>query len=374
MASTKRKSKQPFKIINFNKAYKPPINKYKLSRGWVEWGEKNDYPMRSFEMYNYTGSSTNKAIINKKVALSVGKGFEEIEDPELKKFVHAVKLEQQTKQATLDYEVLNAIPYEIIWNKLGDKIVSIKHIPIHKLRRGIETDDIPFPHWYFSNDWNQIRKEEFKPTPIREWNPHIKSGKQIYVFQQYNPVMDVYPVEGYSNAMNWIEIDYEISRFHINQLKQGYHPSFILNFANGIPSDEEMELFNDKFEQEFQGTENAGQYFLTFSEGKDSAPTLEPILLSDSDDRFEMLMEQGEVQIARGHEIPPQMVILTPGKLASTDERMELLEEFQMSYITPRQQNHESVLNEILKAGGYTEELKFKKYIDEKKIKQLENE
>ena len=135
-----------------------------------------------------------------------------------------------------------------------------------------------------------------------------------------------------------------------------------------------MELFNDKFEQEFQGTENAGQYFLTFSEGKDSAPTLEPILLSDSDDRFEMLMEQGEVQIARGHEIPPQMVILTPGKLASTDERMELLEEFQMSYITPRQQNHESVLNEILKAGGYTEELKFKKYIDEKKIKQLENE
>ena len=75
-----------------------------------------------------------------------------------------------------------------------------------------------------------------------------------------------------------------------------------------------------------------------------------------------MLIEQSEIQIARGHEIPPQMVVLTPGKLSSTDERMELLKEFQLTYITPRQRNIEGVLNEILSASGYTEELQLSEY------------
>ena len=302
-----------------------------------------------------------------------GKGFEEITDPSLKKFVDNAKLVKQSKQAALDYEVINGFAYETIWNNEGTEIVSIKHIPIHKLRRGIECEEIPYPHWFFSNDWSQTRKEEFKPTPIREWNHLWKQGKQIYVYIQYNPLMNVYPIESYSNAMNWVQMDYEISKFHINQLKQGYHPSFILNFATDIPTNEEMEEFHYRFEQEFKGTENAGHAFLTWSEGREQAPELTPIVLNDSDDRFAMLIEQSEIQIARGHEIPPQMVVLTPGKLSATDERMELMEEFQQAYITPRQENHEEVLNEILAFNGYTEKLKFKEYktvekVDEKII------
>lgn len=377
MAKIRKESKTPLKILSFNQAYKPPVNKYKPTKGFVEWGDKNDYPNRTFEMYNYTGSSTSKSIINKKVALSVGKGFQEITDPALQEFVDKAKLVRQSKQAALDYEVINAIPYEIIWDNAGEKIASIKHMPIHKLRRGIETEEIPYPHWLFSNDWSQYRKEEFRPVPIREWNPHIKQGKQILVYQEYNPLMDVYPVESYSNAMNWIEMDYEISKFHINQLKQGYHPSFILNFANGIPTDEEMEEFYERFESEFQGTDNAGNYLLTWSKGKEEAPELTPIVLDSSDDRFAMLREQSKEEISTAHEIPLPMIIQTPGKLSSTDERMELLKEFQATYITPRQESHEEVLNEILKAGGFTEKLKFKEYAMEEKTdetKTLENE
>jgi len=358
----KKNNTIPFRVINFNEAYTPPVNKYKPSKGWIEWGEKNNYPNKTFEMYNYTGSSTSKSIINKKVALSTGKGFQDIQDESLQMFVDKTKLVKETKKADLDYEIINGFAFEVIWSLDGTTITSIKHIPIHKLRRGIECDEVPYPHFYFSHDWENSRKAEFKPVPIREWNPFIKQGKQIYVYYEYNPFYDIYPVESYSNCMNWIEMDYEISVFHINQLKQGYHPSFILNFATGIPEPEEMDEYYSDFEDRYKGTQNAGNYFLSFSEGKDNAPELTPVVLNDSDDRFNMLIEQSEIQIARGHEIPPQMVVLTPGKLSGTDERMELLKEFQLSYITPRQENIEGVLNEILKYGGYDEELKLNEY------------
>jgi hypothetical protein len=358
----KNKNKMPLRVINFNEAYEPPVNKYNVGKGFVEWGDKNNYPNKTFEMYNYTGSSTSKSIINKKNSLITGQGFQPIKDQRLKDFVDKMKLEQTTSRIGLDYEIINGYAIEVIWSKDGTTIASMKHIPIHKLRRGIETEEIPYPHFLFSHDWEQARKNEFRPSPIREWNPFVKQGKQIYVYYEYNPFVDVYPVESYSNCMNWIELDYEVSKFHINQLKQGYHPSFIFNFATGIPTEEEMDDFNRDFEARFKGTDNAGNFFLTFSEGTEQAPQLTPIQLNDSDDRFAMLIEQSEIQIARGHEIPPQMVVLTPGKLSSTDERMELLKEFQLTYITPRQRNIEGVLNEILSASGYTEKLKLSEY------------
>jgi hypothetical protein len=59
-----------------------------------------------------------------------------------------------------------------------------------------------------------------------------------------------------------------------------------------------------------------------------------------------------------GAEIPPQLVVLTPGKLGSSDEREELQKEFQQSYIQPRQNVIEEVFNEVL----YTDEMVLKDY------------
>jgi hypothetical protein len=80
--------------------------------------------------------------------------------------------------------------------------------------------------------------------------------------------------------------------------------------------------------------------------------------LNDSDDRFILLQEVIERNIVMGAEIPPQLVVLTPGKLGSSDEREELQKEFQQSYIQPRQNVIEEVFNEIL----YTDEMVLKDY------------
>jgi hypothetical protein len=341
--------KKFLKIFNFNQAYVAPTYTYNKKLSFIEWGKENKYPQYLLDLYNNYGASLHKNIINKKTKLISGQGFEPIIDPSLASFVDKNKLEREVKKATLDYELFNGFALEVIWNNEGSKITSINHIPFHKLRIGIQTDEIKFPYVWFSNDWNQIKKEEYTPELIRMFNPFLKQGKQIYFYTEYNPSADgLYPIVGYSTSMNWIELGYEISRFHLNQAKQGYAPSFLLNFSTGIPSEEEQDVFFKEFKKNFAGTENAGKIILTYSDGTDQKPELIPIQLNDSDDRFILLMEQVDYSIVSGAEIPPQMVILTPGKLGSTEERAALSAEFQKDYISPRQTQMEEVLNEIL--------------------------
>lgn len=354
--------KRMFKIINFNEAYQAPVIKINNKRGIVEFGKDNMFPQFLLDLYNHQGSPINKAIINKKAKMIAGNGFQDILDPRLKEFVKKHKLERVIKRAELDYEIYNGFALEIIYDREGVNITSIKHMPFHKIRVGVKTEDIPFEHYWISTDWSQYRKQEYAPVWIRPFNSIVKEGRQLYYYVEYNPEAEYYPVPYYSTTINWIEMDFQIGTFHLNQIKQGYSPSFILNFATGIPLVEEQEEFYRDFKKNYSGAENSGKIILTYSDGIDGKPELTPIQLNDSDDRFIMLKEQVTENIVLGHEVPQQLFLATPGKLGSTEERAELLEEFQDTYVTPRQENLEEVLNEILGTMGFTEPLKLKEY------------
>jgi hypothetical protein len=160
-------------------------------------------------------------------------------------------------------------------------------------------------------------------------------------------------------------LDYEISKYHLNQIKQGFQPSFVLSINSGVPSLEEQEAFYKEFSKSFSGTENGGRILITYSDSKEEAPTLEAVQLNDGDQRFVMLQDMVERNIVQTHAIPPQLIILTPGKLGSTQERNELLSEFQSFYISSKQQEIEYEFNNLLKTIGFTEELSLKTYADE---------
>jgi len=337
-------TKKIFKVINFNEAYEPPKITVNNKRGLVEYGKDNMFPQFLLNIYNNEGSPVNKSIINKKVKMIAGNGFQDILDPRLAEFVKKNKLEKHIKRASLDYEIYNGFCLEVIWNREGTDIASLRHIPFQKVRVGIKNEDLPFEHLWVCTDWSQYRKEDYAPQWVRPFNTMIKEGRQLYYYVEYNPESEYYPIPYYSNTLNWIQMDYEVSKYHLNQLKQGYSPSFILNFSTGIPSPEEQDDFARAFKKEYGGTDNSGKIILTYSEGQDGVPVLTAIQPNDSDKRFIMLKEQITENIILGHEVPQQIFLATPGKLGSTEERTELLEEFADTYITPRQENIEEVL------------------------------
>ena len=74
-------------------------------------------------------------------------------------------------------------------------------------------------------------------------------------------------------------------------------------------------------------------------------------------------MGKVESDIVKGSHIPPQMLILTAGKLDGTSDRDALMREFIESYITPRQKVMERHLNKLLSYAGFTEKVKIKKVL-----------
>lgn len=354
------------KIFSFNESYIPPVYS-PIKKGeykYLSFGKDNLYPYYILSLYNAKGASIHKAIINKKSRLTTGFGMKPVIDERLKRWVKENKIEQLFKYIGKDFELYNGFCIEVVWSNDGSTC-QLNYIPLHTIRLGLkETEDEDDYYWY-SADWTQIKREEYKPEYIKKYNPEDRQGKQLLYYIEPNPAFQhLYPVPNYSNCMNYIELSYEISVFHLNQIKQSYTPSMMINFSTGIPTPDEMNETYREFERNFKGSANSGKVFLTYSEGREQAPEILPINLNDSDERFVLLAEQIISEITQGHEMPQQLVSFIPGKLGSTDERAALMSELQVYYTTPRQEQLEYVINEIIGELGYTEKLKLKQYTD----------
>jgi len=354
------------KIFNFNESYVPPqytpVKKGEYK--YLSFGKDNLYPYYILSLYNAKGASIHKAIINKKSRLTTGFGMKPVIDERLKLWLKENKIEQLFKYIGKDFELYNGFCIEVVWSNDGSTC-KLNYIPLHSIRIGLKEEENDEDYYWYSADWTQIKREEYKPEYIKKYNPEDRNGRQLLYYIEPNPAFQhLYPVPNYSNCMNYIELSYEISVFHLNQIKQSYTPSMLINFSTGIPTPDEMNETYREFERNFKGSQNSGKVFLTYSEGRDTAPEILPINLNDSDERFIMLAEQIITEITQGHEMPQQIVSFVPGKLGSTEERAALMAETQTYYTTPRQEQLEYVINEIIEVLGYTEKVKLKQYSD----------
>ena len=364
MENNEEEVRIPLKVFNFNEAYQPPIYKFEKKGDFhfLSFGADNKYPLLLLELFNNFGSPLHKAIINKKVKMSVGFGYKPLQDPELKQWAEKNRLEKKLLYISQSFEIYNGFCIEVIWDKGGESF-DINYLPLHTIRIGLkENEDEPNYYWY-SEDWNNIKKPEYEPVYIREFDPTDRTGRQLLYYIEPNPALtDLYPIPNYSTAINYVDLDYQIGVFHLNQVRQGFAPSFILNFATGIPTQDEQNLFYREFQRNYKGAGGAGKILLTYSDGSDQKPELIPINLNNSDERFIMLQDMVEKNITQAHECPVQLVSFQPGKLGSSDERKELMAEFQTYYIAIRQNQIEEAINGILRYIGFEEKIKLNDY------------
>jgi hypothetical protein len=127
---------------------------------------------------------------------------------------------------------------------------------------------------------------------------------------------------------------------------------------------EEMDAAYKEFERKYTGSENAGKFILTFSEGVEQKPELTAIQLNDSDERFIMLHAEMKEEIFVGHGVVSPMLfgIRTEGQLGGRDEMLEALAIFQSTYIDGRQKLIEKQLDKLSYYAGVSEPIKFNKY------------
>jgi len=357
-----------FRIIDLNEKINIPEFRESGFRQWIECGVDNLFPQFLVDVYHMK-SITHKTIINRKVKMISGYGFEEPVDQIAKDFIKN-KFSDDTLndiliKITYDLEIHGGFALNVIWDQLGEKISRIEHIPFETVRvdKGNCNNGLPQYFWT-SADWSFLRKKPaFKHQGFSR--KYTENKSQILYTMEYQPGNQVYyPIPTYYSSINWVLAEWEISNFHRATIQNGFNAGFILNFATGVPTPEEMEIAYREIREKYTGTWNAGKFILTFSNGKDEEPKLEPIPLADTDKRYSELNDLIRQNIFTANEVttPDLFGVSTPGQLGTKDQLLEGLEVFQAVYVNYKQEFIERTLNKLLEINGSSEKLKIKKY------------
>lgn len=287
-----------FNTVEFEAIDLPTFREVR-GKDWVAYGDDNLWPQKMIELYQ-SSAIHNTAIKAKKDGVC-GEGIIAYGDTIINTMQES--LDEVFAKATIDYLLYGGFSLNIIWNRAGDRIAEIYHLPFDKVRSGKQNDEDKVTHYYFSSNWANSRK--YKPVEYPTYNPTDNKGdnaSQIYYCFDYAPGNDVYPLPSYMGAVNDCELDSRISIFHNANISNGMSPGLFVTLPNGMANPEERQMIYRDLERAFSGAKNAGKLFLSFSDGPDRAPIVQTIP-SANDDYYIVLEQRVASRILTSHRI-----------------------------------------------------------------------
>lgn len=336
-----------FLLIQFAEA-KQPEYREKKKEGYMEYGDRNDYPNYLVELFNK--SAKHNAIVRNKVHYICGNGWigneQFIEKPN-----RSENLNDLTRKISMDLELFGGAYIEVIWG-LG-KVAEMWHIDYTKIRTN--KDNTQF--WY-KEDWKAYKKEVEYVYPA--FNPKVPNGKQIIYIKEYRPNIGVYSLPVYFGALNYIESDVEVSKHVLGNAKTGFSASKLITLPDGQPSREEMNEIHKKFKNTYTGADGV-KYMLSFVNDASRKPIVDDLGQSDlTKEDFSRVDELIQTNIFSGHQVttPSIFGIAVAGKLGTRTEMRDGYEIFKNTYVNGKQMFLESFMNDMAKYFGYSEEMK----------------
>lgn len=352
-------------LLHFEDAAQPSFVE-KKGKPYILYGEKNDYP--NYLLYLYNNSAKHSAIINGKVDYVCGKGWgydkdgtDEVQAKKVESFLNKANakgesLNEVTEKAELDIEIFNGAYLQIVWNKLGE-IASIYHLDYTTVRSNKDNTE-----FYVSDEWVKYNPDgSYKPNNNAEYkafpafNPNNKKGSQVLYLKKYHPGIDIYTLPNYRGSITWIEVDIEIGNYHLNNVKGGFFVNKLINFNNGVPSEEGQKAIEKMFADKFGGVRGR-KYMLAFNNDTTKAATAVDLNVAESDKLFDQLNKTTQQEIFTGHRITSPMLfgIKTEGQLGGRTEMREAYEAFQNIYVNGRQQWLEKAINMLAGCNDIT--------------------
>ena len=339
---------------------------------WINYGEKNDYPL--FLLSLLDKSPIHSSIQYGKINMTIGKGLineqqfvtQEAAD-EFWAFVEHPNPEESLEEITYkivhDLVVYGAYYLEVIWTKDRSKIAEIYHVPYDKVRVGKPVDG-KITHFYMSDDWSQIKKEEFAPQKITAFSTEDrKDPVQLMLVREYNASSPFYGKPQYYSSIPYIEVDYHVGQFHLNSIENGLSADYIiqLNNAEGMTEEEQQETY-DSVKRELAGTKG-NKWMLTFGSSTDQQPNVIAIPTADTDQKFLTLQEACMQNILTANKLtnPSLVGIKTPQGLGSKDELIDAYDLYYETVISKLCKMVSKTYNKIMVINEIPTTVKFEK-------------
>lgn len=342
--------------------YEPPVITESKRDNWVEFGGENNYFQFLIDRYNH--STTNAAIINNVSRLIYGRGLGVLnadrkpnEYAQVKTLFH----EDCIRKIVMDRKLLGQFAVQVHYNQSKSKVLKVYHIPVNLLRAEKCNKDGEVEGYYYSDDWTDTRKFEPKRIPAFGFGGKNEVIEILYS-KPYTVGMKYYAYPDYQGALPYALLEEEIADFLINDVQNGFSPTMIVNFNNGVPTEEQMNIIDSKVKAQLTGAK--GKKVLTsFNENADMRTTIDPVALNDAPEHYQYLSEECMRKIMLGHNVTSPLlfgVASTNGFSSNADELKNSAILFDNMVIRPIQDEIIAAFEKVLHFNGISVKLFFK--------------
>jgi hypothetical protein len=295
-------------------------------KDFVEWGDGNVYPDYLLELTKTV--PTLRSIINGTVDFIVGDDVS-LSVPLREGWkpgqvnMRGDTIAEQVEDLARDYETYGGYALQIIRDFAG-RVAETYYIDLRFLRTNKEGDVF----WY-SEKWGERGKKDAIMYPAFRWDIAEKwssftdeeknrnASSILYVKTTHS---QVYPMPVYAASVKACEIERMVDDFHLNSLENGFNPSVIVNFNNGIPTDAMKEEIERALLEKGSGPGNAARMFLSWNPNKDSATTFDTLPITDFGDKYKALAENSREKIFTAFRAYPNIFGLSTATGFSIEE------------------------------------------------------
>tara|TARA_B100001564_G_C20653453_1_gene677999 strand:+ start:46 stop:2109 length:2064 start_codon:yes stop_codon:yes gene_type:complete len=337
---------------------------------YIYYGHDNLFPQHTNMLYK--NSSTLNALVNSISAWIYGGGLDaddksnNIEEwTSLQKLINQQIGKNDVQLMCMDLKLHGGFYLSVSYSLDRESITEIEVLPFETMRAGHTNDEGEVTTYYHSYNWEDGRRAKYTELPA--FNPKHKDiyPNQVMCVKMNSVGSYYYPKPDWIGSWNYAELEANISQFHLSNIEHGLAPSFVINFANGIPAREKREEIKRTIEAELAGSRNSGKFLCTFSDGRDTTPEITPVPLSDADKQFQFLSEECQKKIMVSNRVvsPRLFGIIDGGGLGNNAEELQTASAlFEQTVIEPFRDVILDALKMILAESGMTLDLFFKPF------------
>jgi hypothetical protein len=317
-------------------------------KGWVNYGDQNDFPQYLRDLAHE--SPVHGSLVVAIGDMIAGKG---IKSEQYQAELDALDVNTLTYAAAHDLKLFGGFFIEVIWSNDRTVISKLNPIPFEECRIAVNQDDDSEIGIFHSYDWSNTRKKKNTPEFIPKYNylTRNEEPRQIYWCFTYTG-SDVYPRPDYWSAINYIELDKQISIFHINQISNGLFPSTIINFYTGQATPEQKQQMMMDWENKMSGARNAGKVVMFFNERDQPKTEITPFPVNDADKQYQLMDTTATQKIITAHRVTTPLLFGirdTGGGFGSNKDEMATgLEIFNKQVVEPYQAKINKSITELL--------------------------
>jgi hypothetical protein len=192
---------------------------------------------------------------------------------------------------------------------------------------------------YLSNFWRDIKlnttpTHEYPVYEIPFYDGTMRSNYLIHGMRKY-PEFNFYGLPDYVGALDWIDIEYRMSKYNIDKFDNGFFPSVLIQLFGEVPDGLNAQQYVDKIKEKFTGEANNDKFLVELLDSPEQAASIKEFE-RERDGEFLELSQMAVKAIITAHRITPSLAGLeTAGKLGSSQQMREEYDKFMNSVIIP---------------------------------------